>query len=128
MPKPKQGWSKRLHFKDDYVKLFASLADVDFLKTLFFFHARNNKPFTLKFVEKELELSSAKAQEIINRLINYKFVTSKETELEEGTQIIYEFETLFSLVPFLTFAEEIIKRPTAFYYFSGNEKNNPFLL
>jgi len=125
--KPEYGWGRRLHFKEAYVQLFAWLADADFLKTLFFFYTRVNKPFTLKFVEKELGFTTEKAEEIINKLIEYKFVVFKETELEEGTQVIYEFEMLFSLVPFLTFAEEIIKRPTSFYCLCGDEKNNSFL-
>jgi len=128
MPKPVHGWGKRLHFKEEYVELFASLADADLLKTLFFFHARNNKPFTIKFAEKELNLTIEKAKEIIAKLVKYRFVTFKEIELEDETQIVYKFETLFSFIPFLTFAEEIIKRPTAFYCFSGNEKDNPFLM
>ena len=121
MPKPVHGWGRRLHFKEEYIELFGTLADADFLKALFFFHSRNNKPFTIKFIEKELSLTTVRAKEIMAKLIKYKFTTYKEIEMEGETQTLYEFNSLFSFVPFLTFSEEIINRPNAFYCFCSNE-------
>jgi len=128
MPEPEKGWSQRLHYKEEYSQLFSFLADIDMLKILFFLYSRDNdKTFTTKLFEKEFNISSDEATSILNKLINYKLVSSTEIELDDELKIAYTFNPNFAFVAFLTFAEELIERHNYFYNTAHNRGNKPYL-
>ena len=128
MPEPEEGWSQRLHFKEEYSKLFSFLADDDVLKVLFFLYSRDSKKlFTTKLLEKELGLNEAKAVAILNELSAYQIVAGRETELDDEIKIIYEFYPNFAFIAFLAFAEELICKPNSFYYYSNPRGDKPYM-
>ena len=126
MPEPEKGWGQRLHYKKEYTQLFAMLADEDVLKALFFLYGRNSKSFTPRLLEREFGFSITQAEEILGKLTEYGLVWSREIELDDEMRTVYDFNSFFSFVPFLTFAEEIIQRPKAFYC-NWVDRQNPWL-
>jgi len=115
MPEPQKGWGQRLHYKKEYTQLFAMLANEDVLKAVFFLYGRNSKSFTPRLLEREFNLVTAQAEEILSKLTEYELVWSREIELDDEVRTVYDFNPNFAFVPFLTFAEELIHRPKSFY-------------
>ena len=112
IPKSENAWHQQDRLKKEYVKLFKALGDEDVLKTLFFLNARkNNKPFTPKFLAKELDFSLEKSTEIITKLEERDLLFTREVEYDDEIRKTYVFSPNFSIIPLLAFAEEIIFRP-----------------
>jgi len=128
MPRPADGWAKRLYFKPEYVELFKSLSDENFLKTLFFLYTRKVKPFTPLLLERELNIPVEQGAAVLDKLAFYKFVFANEIDIDNEIRTIYEFCPYHpSFVAFLNFAEEIIKPPGAWYGYLGTGGSPPLL-
>jgi len=126
MPEPRDGWGKTLHFKEEYIQLFSLLADEAALKVLFFLYKKHNSSFTQKYLENELDIDEDKAESIIKLLKDYKLLDSLEVELDDEQRTIYTFKSNFAFIPLLTFAEEMILRPSSFYV-TNHSRDTPYL-
>ena len=127
MPEPEKGWGQCLYFKEEYSLLFSLLGDKDALRVLFFLYSRNNKIFTTKLLERELGLSTEKSTEILEVFSRYKLVNAQELEVDDEIKITYGFNANFSFIPFLTFADEIINRPSYFLQTVWSRGEAPYL-
>ena len=128
MPEPECGWGKRLCFDEKYVEFFKALSDTDILRTLLYFYTRENwNSFTPKLLERELGIEIDKAAEILAWMKQYKMVHTTDIEVDDEVQTVYTFQkNMASIVPFLTFAQELIDRPNSFHYFL-TARNMPIL-
>jgi len=110
----------------DYIPLFKMLSERDAFDALILLHKKDHKAFTPKLIEKSLNITFERAQEIINLFKNYNFITTTEIELDNELQYVYTFRYSPSFIAFLTFAHEIITPPNNFYIFHGG-RNKTYL-
>ncbi|MDF2684962.1 MAG: hypothetical protein K0S55_143 [Clostridia bacterium] len=121
MPEPECGWGEALIQTPDnnYIKFFGLLGDEDVLKVLWLLYSRNNKPFTPKLLENELQIKADKSIEILESLKNYKLISTSEIELDDEIQIVYNFHPNPAFIALLSFSKEMIKKADFFYYYNG---------
>ena len=127
MPEPDNGWGHKLHYKEEYSRLFTLLGDDDTLKSIFFLTSRINKHFTPKLLAGEFGFSLGKAEKILENLVQYELIKSKELEVDNEITTIYEYHPNMSLIPFFTFAEDIIKPPKEVCFHVDNRENIPYI-
>jgi transcriptional regulator with XRE-family HTH domain len=122
MPEP-QSYSKMLLPVEEYQKLFAALADIDFLNALFFFHRRGeDKKFTAKLLTDNLKLTEEKARAVIDLLVKYKMLLPEELEIDDRNVTMYRFcspQPFVTFIPFMLFAKEMIQPPNCYCFFMG---------
>ena len=127
MPEPKGGWGHKLHYNETYSRLFKLLSDDATLKSIFYLVSKENlKHFTPKLLQNEFGLSQQKAADILTNLAAHDMVEAKELEIDNEMMTIYEFTPNVSLVPFLTFAEELFKRQDMMALFD-NRNDTPYI-
>ncbi len=122
MPKPSDGWNKALIEGVDYLSFFKTLSDEGFFSTLVLLYGRDNKLFTSKLLNKSLNISIEKAEEILGALEAYKLVTVSEIELDDEVQKVYQFDPNPALISLLAFAKELISKPNSFCWYSVNQE------
>ena len=110
----------------DYVSLFKILSEQDAFDALILLYKKDKKAFTPKLLEKSLNITVERAQEIINSLKQYHFLTTTEIEVDDELQYVYTIRDNPEFLAFLTFAHEIIISPNNFYIFHGG-RNEPYL-
>lgn len=125
IPETDEGY--RLQYKEELIRLFSMLSGVENLKALFFLYSRAYKHFTPKLLSKEFDITIEKAVDTLKNLEEYKFVKTIELEVDDEIMTIYEFNPNISFVPFMIFAEELIKRPEAFYFKYEERDDKPYL-
>ena len=76
---------------------------------------------------KNLKIEPQKANDILNTLIKYKLVYSKQIEMDDEIQTVYNFSPTASFIGLLIFAREIIYRPQVYAYHCQNRKK-PYLV
>jgi transcriptional regulator with XRE-family HTH domain len=126
MPEPENGWSGELYKTEDYMKFFGMLADRDVLKVLFLLYSRDNKPFTPRLLEKELQIKAEDGVKILERLTEYHLITTSEIELDDEIEVVYNFDPNPAFIALLSFSKEMIINPNCFYYYSGG-RTKPYL-
>ncbi|MDR0916065.1 MAG: helix-turn-helix transcriptional regulator [Oscillospiraceae bacterium] len=117
MPEPSDGW--KFGGTDAYAKFFAFLGEPDALRTLMLLYSRAMTGFTHVWLEKNANVSHERAEAIIARLIEYRLLLVTEIELDDERKTVYNFNANAMFVPLLTMAEDIIARPTNFYFNSS---------
>lgn len=110
-----------------YSELFAALSSPDILNAVFYLERRNSKPFTPKIFVRELGVTEEAAQKIVDTLLKLKMLHSDVIELDDEEKTIYSYSYNQYIVPFLTFACNLIRRPGNFSYYCGN-RQNPYLM
>lgn len=113
---PSEGRNEALFEGIDHISLFKILSDKDTFNTLLLLYKRENKPFTAKLLNKSLNISLERAEEILEALETYKLITISEVELDDDIIKIYNFIPNPAFVALLTFSKEIIVRPSHFYW------------
>ena len=122
--------NKEIAFFDDidYCELFRHLSDKDFFNALIFLNKReNDKSFTPKLLEKNIDISEEKSKKIIGILKKYKMVSSTLIEIDDNVQEYFRFSPTPSFVALLIFAREIICKPQSFSYYHQC-RTKPYLL
>ena len=127
MPEPPTGWAGQLDFNDSLGQLFRTLGDENNLKAILMLHSRQNKPFTTKLLEKELNISPSSAANIITELMQYDMLKLKELELDGDVMTFYELNPNMALIPFITFAKQLIDRATVFFFHYIDRNDQPFI-
>jgi len=111
----------------DYPALFRDFAERDVFEACVMLHRRQEKKaFTSGLLVKTLGLERERAQEVIDTLKKYKLIGETAIELDDTTQIVYNFRPTPSFVAFLIFAREMIAPPNCFTYY-GCDRKTPFL-
>lgn len=115
MLEPENGWKSELFSIEEYCGLFQLLGNTDTLKTIFWLCERplleesGFKPFTKKGFKDTLGFTDEQAEKQIDILINLKFITQHELELDDITTKIYKPTIAQSpMLPLLTIAKELI--------------------
>ena len=122
MPYPNEGWYKSLVEGIDYISLFKILSDENTFNTLLLLYRRENKPFTSRLLNKSLNLSIERADEILETLILYRVIEFSEVELDDEIQKIYSFIPNPAFISLLVFAKELISKPGVFYNYCNNRQ------
>ena len=125
-PEPEDGWNKRLQNREAHTKLFALLARPDAYDLLAFIYRRDQNPFTVRLIEKQLSIPPARSREILTELAAYKFIQIKRLELDDETIEVFSALTNPSLIGFLTFANELCSRPVSFSCYCGSRERPYF--
>ena len=111
----------------DYITFFKAFSDKDVFDACIFLNKReSNKAFTENLFIKNLKIESDKAKQIIDVLKKYDLVYETQIEMDDETQIVYNFRPTPSFIAFLIFAKEMINPPNRFHYYSGG-RNKPYL-
>ena len=118
-PEPKEGWDKRLQNREEHTKLFALLAQPDVYDLLVFLYQRDQNPFTVRLIEKQLSIPPERSREILTGFAAYKLVKIKRLELDDETIEVFSPDVSPSLIGVLTFANELCRTPTSFSCYSG---------
>lgn len=111
----------------DYVPLFKILSDKDVFNTLVLLYRRENKPFTLKLLQKSMNLSLERADEILESLIAYKLIEVSELEIDDEVEKIFSFIPNPAFVALLAFSKELISKPGVFYHYCCDSSHIQFL-
>ena len=119
-----RSFAARLNHPEQYAELFALLAQPDACKLIFFFHTRDDNPFTASFVEKQTGIPAARVKELIPQLKRMKLVRIQSLLLDEQQVEVYYRWSNPALIPLLIFAQEISSRPT-FFYCHSNDRVTP---
>jgi len=133
MPEPENGWKSGLLDIEEYDKLFKILSDSDTLKAILWLCERPltvygpAKPITKKGLRDKLGFTEEQADKQIEVLLNLKFITQKDIELDDV--IVSTYETTVAqtpVLPLLAIANELINQPDSIgrgdYY--GHRWNN----
>jgi transcriptional regulator with XRE-family HTH domain len=126
MPQPDCGWRKSLIDNTDYVSLLKFLSNENTFNSLILLFGRDNKAFTPKLLNKELNLCLEEAQRILESLKFYNLVTTSEVELDDEIQTIYYFNPNPAFIALLAFSKELISKPNSFYW-NYSCRNLPYL-
>ncbi len=118
------GFTAKLGQSEKYAELFALLAQPDACRLIFFFHTRDDNPFTASFVEKQTGIPAARVKELMPPLERMKLVRIQSLLLDEQQIEVYYRWSNPALIPLLIFAREIISRPTMFCY-QTNDRVTP---
>jgi len=118
LPKPENGWLNALSEMSEYQKLFELLSDIDMLNALVFLNSREDKPFTPELLVKKLSIPIEKAESILDKLEERKWLYKQEIELDDEIKTVssYRFQKIF--LALLIFAKELIT-PVTFSYSSS---------
>jgi len=109
-------------FEDiDYTEFFTELSDRDFFNAFILLH-RHNKPFTENLLVRELGVAPEKVRSVIEFLKKYRLLEISEIELDDEIKTVFTPKPNPAVVPFLTFARELIDRPRSFTLFNGGRK------
>ena len=111
-----RSFAARLNHPEQYAELFALLAQPDACRLIFFFHTRDDNPFTASFVEKQTGIPAARVKELMPQLKRMKLIRIQSLLLDEQQIEVYYRWSNPALIPLLIFAQEIISRPTYFCY------------
>ena len=82
--------------------------------------------FTPGLLVKNMGIEFERAREIINILFKYNLLSSNRIEMDDETQVAYNFKPAPSFVAMLIFVREMIKTPNSFSYYSGG-RQKPYL-
>ncbi|HML46193.1 MAG TPA: helix-turn-helix transcriptional regulator [Clostridia bacterium] len=113
-PEPEDGWNKRLENREAHTKLFALLSHPDVYDLLAFIYRRDQNPFTVRLIEKQLSIPPERSREILKDLAEYRLVKRSQLELDDETVEVYTSEASPSLIGFLIFANEMCSPPGNF--------------
>jgi transcriptional regulator with XRE-family HTH domain len=102
--------------KTDYPEFFSELADRDIFNAFLLVHKRDKKGFTENLFVKELGITPEKAKAIVAFLTKYGLINTTELELDDEVKKVYTPKPNPAIIPFLTFACELVSRPGTFYY------------
>lgn len=117
MPEPNDGWLKNLNSVDDYCKLFSFLGEKDFLNAAILLESIEPYLFNISLLKSKLNVSDQRAQEIILKLEEYRFITKASIETENGKEEVYHIHANPALVAVLALATELIKKPNNFTHY-----------
>lgn len=120
MPEPDDGWLKNLNNIDDYCKLFAFLGEKDFLNAAILLESIEPYLFNISLLKSNLNITEERAQEIISKLKEYKFITEASIETENGKEKVYHIHSNPALVAVLALATELMKKPTNFTHYHNS--------
>ncbi|MCI8462675.1 MAG: helix-turn-helix domain-containing protein [Lachnospiraceae bacterium] len=111
----------------DYVSFFQDFSHKDVFDSCVLLHKRESgKAFTPGLLMKNLGLDFERAMEIIQILRKYHMISCTQLELDDLTQEIYSFKPAPSFTLMLLFVQELIHRPSIFYYFCES-RQKPWL-
>lgn len=120
MPEPTDGWLKNLNNIDDYCKLFAFLGEKDFLNAAILLESIEPYLFNISLLKSNLNITEERAEEIISKLKEYKFITEASIETENGKEKVYHIHSNPALVAVLALATELMKKPTNFTHYHNS--------
>lgn len=120
MPEPDDGWLKNLNNIDDYCKLFAFLGEKDFLNAAILLESIEPYLFNISLLKSNLNITEERAQEIISKLKEYKFITEASIETENGKEKVYHIHSNPALVAVLALTTELMKKPTNFTHYHNS--------
>ena len=120
MPEPDDGWLKNLNNIDDYCKLFAFLGEKDFLNAAILLESIEPYLFNISLLKSNLNITEERAEEIISKLKEYKFITEASIETENGKEKVYHIHSNPALVAVLALATELMKKPTNFTHYHNS--------
>ncbi len=113
----------------NYADFFRMLGDKDTLDALIFFNKRQEQTaFTARLLESKLGLSKEKAESIIQSLLQYNLLQESHVEIDDQTTPVYFLHPTPSFTALLIFAQEMIKEPNHYNFYSGGRTTgNPYL-
>ena len=123
-PDPEDGRRAALYDREGQTKLFRLLSEPDAYDALFIVLQRDRNPFTAKLIEKSLNIPTGRAVEILRSFEEFRLVYHSTLELDDEQITIYNVPANIPyVIPFLTFADEMVHQPQAFNYnFGGRDK------
>ena len=125
VPEPKD--SEAAFFNGiDYADFFKDFSDRDVFNACILLYKRDHrKSFTSRYLVNKMQISSEKANEILQILLKYRLLYTKQLEMDDEVQIVYDFWPTPSFVALLIFAREMIDQPNVFVYHSPS-RNIPY--
>lgn len=127
MPEPENGYDDVLAYNEKTVKLFEFFGMPNALRTMYFLAGRSTTIFfRIETLINELNITRQNAQQIINKMLEFAFIW--EATLDGGkndSEKIYQYLAGYTLIPFLTFTNELINRANGFNY-QTSWRDNPY--
>ena len=120
MPEPDGGWLKNLNSVENYCKLFSFLGEKDFLNAAILLESIEPYLFNISLLKSNLNITEQRAEEIILKLEEYKFITEASIETENGKEKVYHIHSNPALVAVLALATELIKKPSNFTHYHNS--------
>ena len=112
MPEPEKGRGGRLHYKEEYTRMFAALADPDALKILFFVASNKSggASVTPQVVGDALNLTPTQAENALEKLSDADLLRKTEMDIDYEYLAMYSiYDSDLHLLPFMLLAEAVGK-------------------
>lgn len=120
MPEPKNGYDDLLKYDESYVKLFKFLSMPNALRVMYFLAGRStNTFFTVDAIAKEVNIDGKNAKEIVEKMLELKFVSNAKLSSDKGSETIYQYNADCNFVSFMTFAYILMNQPNNYNYQSN---------
>lgn|GEM_PF-3308502 len=110
MPEPDCGWKPKLAYKDEYADMFRFLGDPEVLRTLYYLNERDNRPFTLKLIERAINVDSERATDILQGLASRGFVSTSTIELDDGLVTVYALKRSPMFLALMVICDELVTK------------------
>lgn len=127
MPEPKNGYDDLLKYDESYVKLFKFLSMHNALRVMYFLAGRStNTFFTVDAIAKEVNIEQKNAKEIVEKMLELKFVWKANLNSDNGSETIYQYDAGCNFVSFITFAYVLLNQPDTYNYQSNVRGCKPY--
>ncbi|MDR1329655.1 MAG: helix-turn-helix domain-containing protein [Oscillospiraceae bacterium] len=114
MPTPPEGW--KFDDEDALLRVFKLFADADFLKAVIYLYKHHPEmKFTVGFLGKTFGFDDERAAAVVEGLKSLELADEEEMEYDDTRVTYYNFRPNPAIVPFLTFAEDML-RPAGIFW------------
>ena len=109
MPEPEDGYAALMKNEEEYIRLFRLLVKPYRLRTLAYFHTRQQYSFTAALLAKDLQIGQELAEEILTELGQHNLLQISQLETPDGLINTYTTRLDCQLIPFLYFGAEFMR-------------------
>lgn len=127
MPEPKNGYDDLLKYDESYVQLFKFLSMPNALRVMYFLAGRSTDTFfTVDAIAKEVNIEKKNAKEIVDKMLELKFVWNANLSSDKGKETIYQYITGCNFISFMTFAYVLLNQPNTYNFQSDSRGSVPY--
>lgn len=124
MPEPAEGYNRMLASFEEFIELFRTLSDEDYLNTVIFLYSRDGTPFSIEHICSVLQIPQNEMIPILERFSEYGWVEEESVEIDTGKIKIYRPIINVAFIAFLHFATEIMQKFNLWYMSNFRRKKS----
>ncbi|MBQ8327563.1 MAG: helix-turn-helix transcriptional regulator [Lachnospiraceae bacterium] len=127
IPEPEKGYDDVLRYDERQVEFLRFLSSPDALRAMYYMGEGNGYRFFSKdALISELGITSQRAEEIINGLLNFKLITKAMLQEGNGEETIYRNNACGVFISFLLTLRTMLNLPYS-YCFQWNDRESAYL-